>query len=459
MSNIDLNKIKTAYFIGIKGAGMTALAQVFKSMGVVVSGSDVDEEFFTDKVLKKEKIAVNNGFDAGNISKKIDLIIYSTAYNEKNVEFKRASDIGLKMLSYPESLGMIIDSKNAIAVCGTHGKTTVTAMAGLVLADAGLDPSVIIGSYFNEFDGNARVGKSDYLVVEADEYQNKLKYYNPKIVILNNIDFDHPDFYSSIVEYKQAFRDFILKLDKDSIVIANFDDKNVRDVVSGARARVVSFGKKEADFTVKISDGGADGMFYVFHGNKKLGEYKLKVLGEYNILNSLSVIVLSNYLNLDNNRTRKTLERFSGTERRLEKKGRYNGALIVDDYAHHPREVFVTLKALKSRYPKKHIYCIFHPHSYSRTESLLEDFGKSFGEADKVVVLDIYGSAREGAGNVHSRDLVSEINSNFGDDKSLYIPEIDMCVEFLSNVVGKNDIVLTMGAGDVWKVGDKLLNK
>ncbi len=458
MSKIDLLKIKTSYFIGIKGAGMTALAQMFRRMGIKVGGSDVDEKFFTDKVLRKEKIKVYHYFNEKNIPEKVDLIVYSTAYGENNPEFKKAKKSKLPMLSYAECLGLLMDNKTGIAVCGTHGKTTITSMAGLLLAEAKFDPSVIVGSYLKEFGGNARVGKSDYLVIEADEYQNKLKYYKPKIVILNNIDFDHPDFYPTIREYKQAFEDFVCKLDKDAIIIANFDDKNVRDAVRCAKAKVISFGKSDADYFIQLSNKAVKGKFSVFHKNKNLGEYKLKVLGEFNILNSLSVIVLGDYLGIDNKIIKKSLAKFTGAERRLEKKGKFNGALIIDDYAHHPKEILATLKALKDKYPKKYLYCIFHPHSYSRTESLFEAFAGSFREADKVIVLDIYGSAREKCGLVHSRDLVKKINENFNKDKALYISTISECVKFLAPKIKKGDIVLTMGAGDVWKLGKKLLS-
>lgn len=461
MEKIDLNKIKSSYFIGIKGAGMTALAQIFKGMGINVSGSDTHEKFFTDKVLEKEKIKVAEGFNEKNIDLDADLIVYSTCYNEKNnPEFKKAKELKLPMRSYPQALGLLMDSRKGIAVCGSHGKTTVTAMAGLMMAEAGRDPSVIIGSYFSPFRGNGRTGKSEWLVIEADEYQNKLKYYNPKIVILNNIDFDHPDFYPTIKEYKRAFQNFVSKLDEHSLVIANFDDNNVRDVVWGIKARVVSFGKNNADFTVQLADDDSgENKFYVFNKEQNLGEFVLKVLGEHNVLNSLSVIILGLELGIALDNIRNSLGLFSGTERRMEEKGRYNGAIIYDDYAHHPAEIKATLRAFRRKYPKNFIYCIFHPHSYSRTEAFLGDFAESFREADKTIILDIYGSARENKGNVHSKDLVKEAENFLGRNRVMYISKISECADYLKPLLKEGDVVITMGAGDVWIVGEELLKK
>lgn len=460
MKKINLNNVKTAYFIGIKGAGMTALAQMMKGMGFQVSGSDTKEKFFTDKVLAREGILVNEEFDEINITEKSELVIYSTAYNESNPEFKKAKELNLSMLSYPEALGLIMNSKKGIAITGTHGKTTITAMAGLMLTEGGKDPNVIIGSYFKPFSGNARVGKSDLLVIEADEYQNKLQYYNPEIVILNNIDYDHPDFYPTMDDYKKAFRDFISKLDERSLVIANFDDKNVREVAMEIKARVISFGKNNADFTVQLADDNSgENKFYVFNKEKNLGEFTLKVLGEHNVLNSLSVVILGLELGISLDNIRNSLSLFPGTERRMEEKGRYNGAIIYDDYAHHPTEIKATLKAFRRKYSKNFIYCIFHPHSYSRTEALLRDFAESFKEADKIIILDIYGSARENDGNVHSKDLVKEVENVLGAGKVVYISKISECVDYLKPLLRGGDVVITMGAGDVWRVGEELLKK
>jgi len=270
--------------------------------------------------------------------------------------------------------------------------------------------------------------------------------------------FDHPDFYNDLEAYKKAFRDFVSKLSKDSTVIANFDDEDVVDVVKGIKARVVSFGKNNAEFSLQLSDDNSkESKFYVFNNNANLGEFKLGVFGKHNILNSLAVIILGIELGIPINVIRRTLESFSGTERRAERKGIYNGALIYDDYAHHPVEIEVTLKAFRKEFGDNTLYCVFHPHSFSRTESLFDEFALSFKLADKVLVLDVYGSAREDSGNVNSKDLVEEINKVFGKDKALYTPKIDDCVEYVSVAAGEGDIVITMGAGDVWRVGEKLL--
>jgi UDP-N-acetylmuramate--alanine ligase len=457
---------KKIYFIGIEGGGTSALAQIYQKLGYEVLGSDNGDHFF-GSVLAKAGIKVFPDFKAENLPNNIDFVVHSTAFKDDNPEMqevkKRQGEFRrkrgwpgpkLKTLSYPEALANLFNEKFGIAVTGTHGKTSITAMAGELLESAKLKPTALVGSEVINWKCNTIIDDSKYFVLEADEYQNKLQHYSPKIVILNNIDFDHPDFFPTIKEYKQAFKNFVKKLDENAIVIANFDDKQVREVVSGIKAKVISFGKNNADFSVQLSDDNTKDFskFYVFYKQENLGEFKLKVLGEHNIMNSLSVIALGHALGIKTDIIKKSLEEFSGTKRRLEYKGKYKGAIIYDDFAHHPTEVTASLKALRKRYPKNNIYCIFHPHSYTRTEALLNDFAESLKLADKVIVLDIYGSARENKGNVHSKDLVKLLG-----DKGLYIPTIEKCVDYLKPILKENDLAITMGAGDVWRVGEELL--
>jgi UDP-N-acetylmuramate--alanine ligase len=454
MSKINLDKIKKIYFIGIEGAGTSPLAQIFHNLGFEVLGSDDGDGFYRD-VLEKNDIKLFPDFKKENLPADVDLVVHSTAFKNDNPEMQEAKNRNITILPYPEALALVFNRKNGIAVTGTHGKTTITAMVSSMMQDAKLDPMAIVGSKVTSWKGNALIGKGDHFILEADEYQNKLQHYEPKIVILNNIDYDHPDFYPSFKEYKQAFNDFVEKLDKNSIVIANFDDEDVCEVIKGIKAKIISFGKNNADYSTQFADDNSpDNKFYVFEKEENLGEFKIGVIGDHNILNSLAVIALGRYLNIPVETIKKSLEQFSGTKRRAEKKGIYNGALIYDDYAHHPIEVQASLKAFKKSFPQKNIYCIFHPHSYTRTEALLDDFAKSLKIADKIIVLDIYGSARENRGNVHSRDLVKLLG-----DKALYISTLEECAKYLKPILKDGDLAITMGAGDVWKVGDKILNK
>ena len=436
MQKIDLDKIKKVYFIGIEGAGTSALAQIYKKSGCEILGSDNGDHFYGN-VLKKNKIKVFQNYSKRNIPNNVDLVVYSTCIKKDNPEIVEAKKRKLKIWPYPKALAYLFNQKFGIAVCGTHGKTTITAMAGFLFKKARLDPTVLVGSLIKQFKSNTLLGKSKYFIIEADEYQNKLKCYNPKIVILNNIDYDHPDFFKNLKEYKQAFKNFVSKLEKDCLVIANFDDANVRSAVKNIKARVISFNKKD------------------------IGKFSLKIFGEYNEMNSLPVIALGKFLKIKTNIIRSALKEFNGAKRRMEKKGKFKNILIYDDYAHHPAAIKASLKALRKKQKNANLCCIFHPHSFSRTKTFLKDFAKSFKDADKIIVLDIYGSAREKSGKVHSKDLVKKINRFSNQDKALYIPTIKKCVDFFQKKNNRNniDIIITMGAGDVWQVGEKLINK
>lgn len=456
---MNLKDFKKVYFIGIKGVGMTALAQIFQAQGLNITGSDTEEKFMTDEVLKRLGIKYFEIYNKDHITADIDLIVVTTSQLEDNVELEKAKESGLKILTYPEALALVFNDKFGIAICGTHGKTTTTALAGQILEKAGLDPTVLVGSRVLAWQANARVGKSQYFVAEVDEYQNKLKYFTPKIIILTAIEFDHPDYFENLRAYKKVFEDFVAKLPEDGLLIANYDYKSVLAIAQKAPCRVITYGKSpQADYYYeKLGSKRNKQNFRIFSAKKKLGDFSLALPGEFNIANSLAAIALANYLKINIEVLQKTAANFSGTSRRLEKMGSYHNALIFDDYAHHPTEIKVTLEAIRQFYRDKRIWCVFHPHTFSRTKALLRDFARSFTEADKVIILDIYGSAREKAGIVHSRDLVRETKKYHRE--VVYIPTIEEVSDYLAPKLTQGDLVVTMGAGDVWKVGERLLAK
>ncbi|MCX6796494.1 MAG: UDP-N-acetylmuramate--L-alanine ligase, partial [Candidatus Falkowbacteria bacterium] len=435
---MDLNKLKKVYLIGIKGVGMTMLAQFLAAKGITIVGSDTKEKFMTDQVLAKVGVQVREGFSANNLPADAGLIIYSTAYNENtNVEVKQAKAGKIAVLSYAEALGQILNNYYGIAVAGSHGKTTTTAWLGFIMQAAGLRPNVLVGANVPQFGGSALIGTSDYFVVETDEYQNKLKYFNPRAVLLNNIDYDHPDFFPTTADYIQTFIDFIAKIPSKGFLVANFDDPIVQKIVSvNCRCKVISYGIKEAAdyvaYGIKFFNGQQ--YFKVKIGiedeineddviqTKELGDFTIQLAGRHNILNALAVIATAIELNIDLAVIRKYLEEFSGTARRMEKLGEYNGATIIDDYAHHPTEIMATLAGARELYPKNKLVVVFHPHTYTRTKALLDDFAKSFGNADELIVIDIYGSAREEQGGVSSLDLVNKIKEVNKKINVQYIP-------------------------------------
>jgi UDP-N-acetylmuramate--alanine ligase len=476
-----LSKYQNIYMIGIKGVGMTMLAQLLVAKGKNVSGSDISETFMTDKALKKSGISVYEGLDANNIPVDADLIIYSTAYNEKNnIEVKTALSGRKKVMIYAEALGEMFAGMYGIAVAGSHGKTTTSAWLGYVLMRAGRQPNAMVGAYVPQFEASGIAGQSNLLVVETDEYQNKLKYFNPQGVLLNNIEFDHPDFFSSEEDYANVFLEFIKKIPKKGFLIANFDDPVIKKTANvNCRGKVISYAINEAAdyvaysiksadskqyFKVKIgSDSGEEDEESGNCQDFELGDFCIALPGRHNIYNALAVIAASIELDIPLNELREYLEDFSGTARRMEVMGKFHGALIVDDYAHHPTEIKTTLEGAKDLYPDKELVVVFHPHTFTRTKGLFSDFVSSFNSADKLIILDIYGSAREEQGGVHSRDLVEAINKKNTAEKInqpvVYIPTLDECEDHLRREAKNNDVILLMGAGDVFRIGEKLIGK
>lgn len=471
---VDLSKIKKAYVIGIKGQGVVAAAQILISMGIEVSGSDTDEKFSTDEVLQKLGVKYFEKFSVSNIPADVDLVLYSTAYNaENNVEFKAAQEKNIPMISYPEMLAELFNQKYGIAVCGTHGKTTTSAMLAYILQQVGLSPTAVIGSRVRQWGTNAIIGESEYFVLEADEFQNKLKLYEPNAVILMNVDWDHPDTYPTFEEYKKAFSDFVAKIPQVGFLVIWGDSVDTSEISKQCKASVIKYGFGE-DNDVKITNhklqstntlpasrqeaqitNSKTQTFSVIYLDKDLGDFEIQLVGKHNVLNAAAVIAMCYKLNLDMEKVREVLADFQGTSRRFEMIGERNGAILIDDYAHHPEEIKATLKGAREIYHDKSIIAIFHPHSYSRTEALLQDFAQSFDNADKVIVLDIYGSVRENSGTVSSKILVDLINK-YSRGKAEHIPTIDETVEFLQDKISDRDIVISIGAGNVWEVVNKL---
>jgi UDP-N-acetylmuramate--alanine ligase len=448
---MELESIKKVYFIGIKGAGMAALAEVFLKMGKEVAGSDVKEKFFTDQILQDLGINVHEGFSIKNITEeRPNLIIYSTAYNNANNEEVRfALTQNSEVVSYPEVLGKLMENKFGLAVCGTHGKTTTTAMLALAMKEAGSDPTAIVGAKINQIGSNALVGRSQYFLLEADEYQNKFKHYDPIGVILTSLDFDHPDFFKNFKEYKEVFKDFIRKIPRHGFLVAFGGDADVVEVACEARCKLILY---DAQGHFRIEENERLKMKNVVYVEAPAG-LRLKVLGDHNIQNATGVYAVCRQLKLDKDSVLKALNDYQGTARRMELIGRRNGAEVIDDYAHHPREIKATLKAIRQKYSHKNIVCVFQPHTFSRTRSLFSDFSQSFSGCDEVYILDIFGSAREKQGGVSSVDLVREIKKY--KPKADYIGNLQNAYDFLKDKINEKDLLVILGAGE----GDKLASR
>ncbi len=459
---MGLLNAKKVYLVGIKGQGMTALAQILKQLGLQVVGSDTTEKFSTDAVLHQAGIEFHEGFRASHLGSTIDLVVYSSAYNETNPEIAEAKKRQLPLMSFAESLGELTKQFKSIAIAGSHGKTTIAAMLSFVLKEADFSPTSFIGSQVPQFGGNALLGTSEWFIFEADEYQNKFQYFFPQAIVLTSIDWDHPDFYPTPQEYYQAFVNFLRKIPPDGFVVVNYDSELVRRAVGETLLKpeqIVSYGLTRGYWQLLRTwlDQGHWHFSLTENGEFK-GDFWLRLIGVHNVANALAVIACARRLGIDLEVIRKTLTEFEGIARRFAIKGKLsNQVLLVDDFAHHPQEITATLKGARDFYPYKNIRVVFHPHTFSRTKALLNDFAQCFIDADEVIVLDIYGSAREGKGDITSQDLVKEISRYH--PAVAYKPTIDEATDYLLNSMTRSDLIITMGAGDVWQVGENLIVK
>ncbi len=455
-----IKDIKQAYLIGIKGVGMTMLAQFLAEQGVKISGSDVPEVFMTDQILKKIKAQVFSSYHPDNINQSADLIIYTSALKvNNNSELKFIDDNPklfkkIPVLSYAQALAEIFNQHQGLAVCGSHGKTTVTAWLGQVLKQTKLSPQVLVGSYVPQFKGSVLIGRSKLLLAEVDEYQNKLQYFQPQGVILNNIDFDHPDFFNNQADYYQVFVDFIKKIPKAGFLVANLDDPLIAKIIPLTKARVITYSWHQPQADLLLINKSLTSFSL-----KNYGQFKISLRGDHNMANALAVLAGALALGLDIKKLKRALASFQGTARRAELMGYFKKTPVYDDYAHHPTELKASFKSFKDNYPNKRLVVLFHPHTFTRTKVLFKDFAASFDLVDVLGILPIYGSAREKQGGVSSQQLIRAIK-NVDDQKPIsYLNDFNQALMWLKKTLTKNDLLLLVGAGDVFRVGEKLVKK
>ena len=445
------------HFVGIKGTGMSALAQISAQLeNTVISGSDVAEIFYTDSILTRANIPVLE-FSPNNVES-ADLVVASAAYTDQHPEIARALELGIQVLSYPQYLGRLLAEKRGISVAGTHGKTTTTAMIGLVLLQAGLDPSIVVGSDVPGLGGNARTGKGEYFIAESCEYRRHFLNYSPEHLVITNIEFDHPDYFRNLDDVVSAFAEFSRKVPARGRVYIWAEDPNRNRI--HPEAPVTTFGfSASADIqaTDIVSRDEHSSMKIICKGQYS-GDLHLQIPGRHNILNALAAIALCHELGIPMAKTLHSLSQFNGTKRRFEHLGKYkNEALIVDDYAHHPTEIRTTLEGARFSFPERRIRAVFQPHTYSRTERLLHEFSRAFQSADEVIVADIFASAREQGHHSVSASILAELIRQHGAE-TRYIGSLEDISVYLKNTMTPRDLVLTMGAGDIYKVGLSLID-
>ena len=467
-------KINRIHFVGIKGVGMTPLAIIAKEAGFVVTGSDVDKEFITDESLKKAGISTVVGFSEGHV-RGANLVIITGAHGGfENIEAKTAKSMNVPVWTQGQAVGEFMKGDLfkkkffGISVAGSHGKTTTTGMIATILRHAGLDPSYVIGtSSIPSLENAGHLGKGEYFVSEADEYASepvsdktpKLLWQKPKVAIVTNIDFDHPDLYSSVDEIKDVFLKFANNLSSTGILIACGDDLYNKKLLKEFKGNKVTYGfSSENDYKItKISFSNSQTFFWVSGRNTDFGEFSVGVLGEHNALNALGAIVTCLELGVSIEKIKKAIPFYKGSKRRFEYIGILNsGAFLFDDYAHHPFEIKKTLKSIKEAYPKSKIVCFFQPHTYSRTKKLFDQFIYSFSDADEIIIADIFSSEREEKDSSVSSSLLVESIARLHPNVK-FLPGLEDVVKYIDQKeYGRNTIVLTMGAGDIYKIKDNL---
>lgn len=429
---------------------MSAVARICKANGITVTGSDVDEIFPTDEGLRQSGIVPMRGFAPGNVGSP-DVVVASAAYGPDHPEIVAARQRGIPVLSYPEFLGQLMAEKRGVAVAGTHGKTTTTAMLAHMLQHAGLDPQAVIGV------GDAYTGRGDLLVAESCEYRRHFLNYPARIAIITNIELDHPDYYRDIDDYESAFREFASRLPADGLLICCGDDARARALPSPARRVTYGFGA-DNEYRLAMLPAGQGNRFTAYHRDQPLGEFTLGIPGSHNALNSLSVIALGSELGIAIGTVREALASFRGVRRRFEHIGEFNGASIYDDYAHHPTAIAATIDACREAMPGRRLWVVFQPHTYSRTAALLGEFAAALSKADCVVLAEIYASAREGGGSgISSADVVARIAG--AATRAIYLPTFDDIVAHLRRELKPGDVLMTMGAGNVYRIGYALAGR
>lgn len=470
---MDLPKIKHIHFTGIKGVGMTALALYCRDLGIKITGSDVEEIFVTDEVLRKNGIVWNLGFGKQNLVPKPDLDIVTAAHGGLlNPEVEEAKKLGIKVLTYAEALAALSKEKKIISVAGVGGKTTTSAMIATLLDCARLIPSYIIG--VGSIDPLGDAGKYNssgkYFVCEADEFaispgvnnNPKFSLFKPFITVITNIEHDHPDIYPTLKDTLATFKKFFLKTPKTGLLVACIDNKNVANSIKNLHVPIETYGfNSKADWQIKnLRFENQTTTFQIFSRkqNLLLTKINLNVPGRFNALNATAAFVVGNYLGLDTKTIKTGLQIFQGSRRRFEKMGEYFGANFFDDYAHHPQEIRATLNAARDWFPEKRIVVIFQPHTYSRTKSLFKEFSESFKGADVVGLMDIYASAREFADStISSKLLAAETKKHH--KNAFYLGGKKETLKWLKKNIKEGDVVLTLGAGDIFHLYAEMVPK
>ena len=452
-------RVRHLHFVGIGGIGMSGMAEILLHQGYTISGSDESLGDTTER-LARLGATIYKGHQASNIDG-ADVVVYTSAVHaEDNLETREAMARKIPVIKRSEMLAELMRMKYGIAIAGTHGKTTTTTLTGMVVQQGGFDPTIMVGGRVHSFDQtNAVVGKGDIMIVEADEYDRTFLKLSPSLVVITNIDTDHLDIYADLDDIKAAFVEFASKVPFYGALVVCLDDPMVRSILPKISRRTLTYGLTP-QAQLRATDIVTDGMSSRFHvqlNREDLGEVTLQVPGEHNVRNALGAIGIGLELGMSFADVAKGISRFSGVMRRFQIKDTIQGVVVIDDYAHHPTEVQATLQAARSGWKDNRIIAVFQPHLYSRTRDLYNEFGSSFFDADMLVVTDVYPSREQPIEGISGK-LIADTASDFGHQQVMYVPDKKDVPATLHSIVKSGDVVITMGAGDIYRFGEAYLN-
>ncbi len=455
---MTFRKIKNIFFVGIGGIGMSGIAELLKNLGFKVSGSDINENENVKRLIKLG-IKVEIGHNPNNINNEIDALVYSSAVPIENPEIIRARQKRIPIIRRAEILGELISFKEtSIAVGGTHGKTTTTSMVGSILSFAKKDPTLVVGGLVQNLDSNSKLGSGDLIVVEADEYDKSFLALKPTIAVITNIELEHIDCYDSLNDLQDSFIQFCNSVPFYGAIIACIDSPSVKEIIPKIERPIITYGRsRDAAYRAEnLRFNENKSTYSIFRAEECLGEIKLNVPGEHNVLNSLAAVVIGLELGLSFDIIIQGIQMYVGVRRRFDIKGIYNGILIVDDYAHHPTEVEATLVTAKSGWDKK-IIVVFQPHLFTRTKEFFREFANALKLADVVIITDIYPAREKPIQGVTSQLIYDELFNELGNNCHM-MPDLDDLILKLDRVCKPGDMIITMGAGSIWRYNDSYVS-
>jgi len=454
--NVSPENLERLHFIGIGGAGMSGIALVLRSRGLCVTGSDLKSSRYVH-LLEQAGVPVKIGHSAANLDHP-DVVVISSAIPQQNAELQEAHRQGVPVVKRAQALAWVMDSGRGIAVCGTHGKTTTTSMISRALMEGGLDPTFLIGGELNDMGSNARHGRGEFVVCEADESDGSLLYLRPEVAVITNLELDHHSHYLHVKDVERVFEDFIGYLPSNGLLVYCGEDARLAALARRADCRTRSYGfEEQADYQARAVDVKHPGYsFEIWRGATRLASVDLNVPGRHNVLNALASFATLTELGMDSGQITTALNAFTGAVRRFEWKGEREGVAVVDDYAHHPTELRATLVAARDGGWSR-VIAVFQPHLYTRTEFLYAEFAEALMEADLAVVTDVYGAREEPRPGVSGKLIVDSILAHAKNKPVVYLPRLGSIVDYLKRTAAPGDLVLTLGAGDVHRVGERFL--